>query len=141
MTSQPTWCTVVEVTSITRAEPTDAQLAEAQFAMDALCGRSIDVYSSLRARDLHYLKLAMAYQCAWMMAQPDMYARTETSQVTSDGTTTTLPDGALVLAPMARRALRRVSWRQSRSISVASPLEQNTDGADEGWTTMPGFER
>lgn len=115
-----TWCTADDVTLYTGAQVTAAQLAQAQAAIDVAAGRSIDVYSSLRARDLYYMKLAAAYQCAWMAAQPDMFTRTEVKQSTGDGMSVQFGDGALVLAPLARRALRRVSWRRSRSVRAVS---------------------
>lgn len=132
--STPTWCDLEDVTTVTGVTAEQGDLLRAQFAMDALCGRSIDVQGSLRARDLHFLKLATAYQCAWMMGQPDLYSRTEVRQSTGDGVSVSLPDGALVLAPMARRALRRVSWRRSRSVSVAGLAGQGA--GREQWRPM-----
>lgn len=115
-----TWATVDDVATYTGTQVTAAQLAQAQAAIDVAAGRSIDVYSSLRSRDLYYLKLATAYQAAWMAAQPDIFTRTEVKQSAGDGMSVQYGDGALVLAPLARRALRRVSWRRSRSVRAVS---------------------
>src|SRR5207253_1165061 len=76
-------------------------------------------------RDREWLRRACAYQCAWMLAQPDMYQRLDMDALASTGRPITLKDRALVLAPLARRALQRVSWLRSRSLHIRTPF---TDG-------------
>lgn len=141
------WCTLDDVTTFTGASPEPVDLMRAQAAIDIHSGRSIDVAPRIWARDKHYLRLATAYQCAWQMAQPDLFTRSDVTQVSQDGANASLHDGALTLAPLARRALRRVSWRQSRSVEARSPFVSGSgyplggpviDYDFEAWSAMEG---
>lgn len=128
-----TWCTVDDVLLSTGKAVTDAQLAQASAAVELHIGRTYyELVShpdggSLKVgrRDREWLRRACAYQCAWMLAQPDMYQRLDMDAVASTGRPITLKDRALVLAPLARRALQRVSWLRSRSLHIRTPF---TDG-------------
>lgn len=128
-----TWCTVDDVLLFTGKTVTDAQLAQASAALELHVGRTyFELVSnpdggSLKVgrRDREWLRRACAYQAAWMLAQPDMYQRLDMDNLASTGRPLTLKDRALVLAPLARRALQRVSWLRSRSLHIRTPF---TDG-------------
>lgn len=125
-----TWCTVDDVLLFTGKAVTDAQLAQASAAVELHIGRTYyETVShpdggSLKVgrRDREWLRRACAYQCAWMLAQPDMFQRLELEQANGVGR---LGNTALVLAPLARKALKRVSWLRSRSLHIRTPF---TDG-------------
>ena len=109
---------------------TDTQVAQASAALELHIGRTYyETVSnpdggSLKVgrRDREWLRRACAYQAAWMLAQPDMYQRLDMDALASTGRPITLKDRALVLAPLARRALQRVSWLRSRSLQGPHPV-------------------
>lgn len=122
--SSPTparWATVAEVTEITSVTVTDQQLALANTVIELLVGRTADA-TAIRERDLRWLKRAVAFQAAWSVDQPDLLTRTETNQQIQDGQHATFRPDSHLLAPLARRALKKLSWKGTRSIYTESTL-------------------
>lgn len=117
------WASAQDVIGATGVTVTEQQLAQAQAAIEVFTNRIYSDTSRLRTRDLHWLGQAVAYQAAWIAGQFGLETRLDATQIQQDGVTTTLKDDGLTLAPMAARALRRVSWMRSRTIHVRSPLE------------------
>jgi hypothetical protein len=117
-----TWATTQDVLSVSGATVTDAQLLQAQNIIDLFSGRPYTTSEYVNTRDRHWLKLAVAYEAAWIPRQPDLFGRMNFSGLTQDGNTITLRDNAALLAPMARQALKKVSWLKSRSLHVQSPF-------------------
>ncbi len=110
--------------SITGVTVSPEQLAQAQGVIDLTSGTTQDaaVDLALRPRDLRFLRMAVAYQAAWMASQVDLFSRTEVSSLNQDGVQMTPGHSdALLLAPLARRALGRLSWRRTRSVPVRGP--------------------
>lgn len=124
-----TWATIAGVAELTGATVTDADLAKAGGIIDLFAGRTYAAVARTGSRDAGWLRAAVAYQAAWMPTQPDLFGRMDYTAV---------PDGApvtvtgMVLAPMAKWALKRVSWLKSRSLHVRSPFLDGpgTFGAD-----------
>lgn len=122
--SSGTWCTTADVLSITGVTVSAGTLAQAGFAIDIYCGRAYAVDGvRVGSRDLNWLKLACAYQAAWLPSQPDAFTRIDALDVSEGRLRTQLRDTALVLSPFARKALKRVSWLKSRSIHIQSPFQ------------------
>ncbi len=124
------WASTTDVSDITGVTVTDVQLAQAQAAIEVFSGRMYPDSERLRARDLYWLG-----------------TRLDATQIQQDQVSTTLAGDGLVLAPMATRALRRVSWMRSRTIHVRAPIEGFgltgdflAEGNDdlEAWTPMGG---
>ncbi|WP_274029454.1 hypothetical protein [Streptomyces sp. MMBL 11-1] len=117
-----TWASIQDVVDITGATVTDAQLRRAQYVIDLVSGRTYEIHTVLveegRTRDLRWLKQAVAYQAAWMAAQPDMFTRLNLTSVNQDTAQAQMGASALTLAPLARRALHQVSWQGTRSVQV-----------------------
>jgi hypothetical protein len=137
-----TWCTAQDVYTIAKATVTDDLVAQAGANIDVECARPYDVFvagvpnggvSQISTLDLYWLKLACAYQAAWIPSQPDLYARTDVKQIGRGTGSLQLSDTALVIAPLAKRALNRVSWLKSRSVHVPGPMDEYMRGEDFGW--------
>jgi len=124
------WAAITDVDDLTGKDVSTAELAMAQAVIELHVARTDDTPTeALSARDLKWLKRAVAYQAAWMTEQPDIFTRTDMDENTAllqDGVDArNLPADAMTLAPLARRAVRRLSWKQSRSIHVESAFEQS----------------
>lgn len=116
-----TWATADDVHSATGVTVEAAHVTQAQSTIEVACGRMADEESRIRARDLGWLRLAVAYQAAWLSAQPDMWERMNLTATGGSGSSAmTGTSDWLTVAPMARRALDRVSWMRSRSLHVKS---------------------
>lgn len=116
------WATPQQVDA-TGMAVTQQQLAQAQASVEVFCNRIYADTPRIRPRDVHWLGQAVAYQAAWITEQYDLATRLDATATSQDGVSNQLTADALVLAPMAGRALRRCSWMRSRTIHVRSPLE------------------
>lgn len=123
--SQTTWCTAADVLSLTGVTVTDPP-TQANAIVELHAGRTyntVDTPLQVGTRDIEWMKRAVAYQAAWMASQPDMYSRMELTGAPTARGSVPLHESALTLAPLARRALKRVSWLKSRSVHVKSPFQ------------------
>ena len=142
------WVSAQQVIDTTGVTVTEAQLAQAQAAIEVFCNRIYADTPRIRPRDVYWLGRAVAFQAAWLVGQYDLNTRLESSQVQQDGVVASLGEHAMVLAPMAGRALRRISWMRSRTIHVRGPFEDGSawglnplsDASDDTqtWTPMGG---
>lgn len=124
------WAQVADVATYTGVVVDAPQVMQAQAAIEIMCGRTYLVpQDTMKARDIYYLKLAVAYQCAWMTQQPDFFGRSDVSSFSQDGQSITYDPAtagkALVCAPLARRALKRLTWMRSRSLHT-DPVDAGT---------------
>lgn len=135
--TQTTWATVGDVASLTGVSVDTTTLSQANAVIELHSGRIYSLsgvsdpngVTNTGARDIEWMRRACAYQAAWMAAQFDMFTRLDLNAVNQEGRAVGLKDYTLVLAPLAKRALDRVSWRKSRSLHVRSPFE---DGLGAG---------
>lgn len=128
--SSATWCLLSDVPLITGVTVDEETLLRAGYNIDVACARSYATDSArVGSRDAYWLKLATAYQAAWLSTQVDAFNRIDALDVNQGNTQTRLRDTALFLSPHARKALKRVSWLKSRSVHIRSPF---TDGVGIG---------
>jgi hypothetical protein len=124
------WATIEQVQELTSTEVTDTDLAMAQGIIELYSGATEDM-DGLSVRDLRHLKMAVAYQTKWMVENPEIFGRTGVSSFSEEGLSFTLGTSTsagrdattedLVLAILAKDAIKRLSWRGSRSMRVALP--------------------
>jgi hypothetical protein len=117
------WATVQDVLDTTGVSVTGQQLVQAQAAIEVFSNRIYTDQDRMRTRDLHWLGQAVAYQAAWIAGQFGLETRLDATQIQQDQVSTTLQGDGLVLAPMAARALKRVSWMRSRTVHIRSAVE------------------
>lgn len=118
------WADATYTSSITGVAVTADHVIQAQAMIELFSG--VTEQYKLRARDTRHLKMAVAYQAAWVAGQIDVTTRSDVSQVTQDkmSFTNANPDAA-VLAPLAQRALKRLSWKTNRSVRLRRPVDPN----------------
>lgn len=117
------WATAQDVIDATGVSVTDQQLAQAQSDIEIFTNRIYADTPRIRTRDLYWLGRAVARQAAWLAGQFGLETRLDATQIQQDQVSTTLQGDGLVLAPMAKRALQRVSWMRSRTVHIRSALE------------------
>ncbi len=120
------WSSVTRVSDLTGATVTEAELTRAEAVIGISCGRDPDItpLASLSVRDQSWLGKAVAYQAAWMRGQPDMFTRSSVTTYSDNGQSLAFGPSGQELAPLARRALRRLSWKGSLSVAVRGQLER-----------------
>lgn len=150
-----TWCTLDDVTTFTGKTVTEAQLMQAAASVELALGRTyLELVSDpdggqvkVGRRDREWIRRACAYQAAWLPAQPDLYGRLDITGLSTARTAIPFKDRALVLAPLARKALQRVSWLRSRSLHTRTPFLDGLNAispnpvaeandAYEAWTSL-----
>ncbi len=139
------WATPQQVIDATGVTVTDAQLAQAQAAVEVFSNRIYPDGERMRTRDLYWLGQAVAYQAAWLVGQFGLETRLDATQIQQDQVSSTLTGDGLVLAPMAKRALNRVSWMRSRTVHIRSAIEGAgplvgdalSDGSDDHMVWAP----
>lgn len=135
-----TWATAANVFTLTKTTVDDATVTMAQANIDLVAGRLPADADRIGKRDQYWLKLAVAYQAAWIPSQPDLFERLDVTSTSSGSGGHALAPTALRLAPLALDALKRVSWLRSRSLRVRAPYEgtdprrevYGDDGLDPG---------
>jgi hypothetical protein len=116
------WADTTYTESITGVAVTDALVTQAQAVIELFSG--VTESYNLKARDTRHLRMAVAYQAAWAKSQIDVTSRTDVSQVTQDEMSfTAAHEDAQILAPLAQRALKRLSWKTSRSVRLRRPVD------------------
>lgn len=123
--AQTTWATTADVLAYTGVEVSTAQLNLAQGTIDIHARRTYDDVTRIGARDLYWLKLATAYQAAWLLAQPDLFQRMDIDTLGQNRSITKFNANAMKLGPLAKQALSCVSWIKSRSLHTQTSF---TDG-------------
>ena len=139
------WATTQDVIDSTGVSVTDQQLIQAQKNIEVFSNRIFGDETRMRTRDLHWLGQAVAHQAAWLAGQFGLETRLDATQIQQDQVSTALQGDGLVLAPMAARALKRVSWMRSRSVHIRSAIEGAgpivgdalSDGSDEHMVWAP----
>ncbi|GIH26067.1 hypothetical protein Aph01nite_43770 [Acrocarpospora phusangensis] len=119
-----TWTTPTQASNWTRKALDQEDLDAAYPVIEIESGVTLEAAPGLKPRDLRLLKYAEAYQAAWMAAQVDVATRMDVDQVVQDGIQYSKGDpDAHVLAPLAARCLRKLSWRRSRSTQALTPAQ------------------
>lgn len=112
------WASTAETFSYTGITVSQDTIDSAQAMIELFADVTIASSNagSISPKNLRLLKLAVAYQAAWMTSQPDLFTRSDVGLMTQDGISFTSPHAnSGILAPMARRALDRLSWRRNRN--------------------------
>lgn len=133
------WASVADVSVITGVDVDPATLTSAQNVIEVLVGRSPDANSLMRASDLTALKRAVAYEAAWLKGKPDLLTQADVNSYSQDGAQADLKPDAQILAPMARRSLKRLSWRGNRSVHTPTSFDrmrQRVNPGAEGVTAI-----
>lgn len=118
-----TWCSLADVTTITRATVTSDQLAAASAVISIYANRNPSSLPNLTERDTYWLKQACAWQARWQSQQPGYDQKSSIDSVNQDNTQVSYSkEWQISLAPLAARALKNLSWKASRSVRISNHL-------------------
>ncbi|MET8149389.1 hypothetical protein ACIBSW_34550 [Actinoplanes sp. NPDC049668] len=116
-TQPPRLATPEDVSRLTGVDVTTDEIDRAQAHIEIFTGRALADLTEFSAQDAHWLKLAVVYQAAWLVGQPDLDLRLS---VSSNGQAGAFTEDAVIIAPLARKAYMRCSWVKSRVISAGA---------------------
>lgn len=113
------WASITETQAYTGISVGQDNLDAAQFMVELFADVVYGQTASISTKNLRLLKMAVAYQAAWMTDHPDLFTHVDVSSINQDGIFYVQKhDNAYLLAPMARRALARLSWKRNRNIKI-----------------------
>lgn len=125
------WATEAEAFTYTGITVTSAEIEQAQAIVELFCDTTEDASDQgfISTKNLRFLKMAVAYQAAWITEHPDLFTHVDVSTMLQDGLQFTRGhENAMLLSPFARRAINRLSWKRNRSIKVKRSKRQTTRG-------------
>jgi len=118
-------------------------LGETDIIDDIVGGQSLAGVDVLTQRDQYWLKSATCWEAAWVTDNPDTFSSYDVATINQSGQSAQLSSDALLVAPMARRCLRWLTWTKTRSVKIQRPfpyarLLNPTVNDDLGrpWNTM-----
>lgn len=111
------WATTADVTELLGETVTDANMAKANTDLAPFLNRGPAASAGMGPRDLYWAKLAACYQAVWRTGQVDVDTRQSVKSFSQDGLSVDYGDSEwkVVLAPMAARSLRNLSWKGTRT--------------------------
>lgn len=113
------WATTTDVLNMTGETVTEAEVTQAQYLVELFADVTEDSDSFIATKNLRLLKQAVAYQTAWMVQHPDVFSVIDVTSATQDGMSWLIGNpGSAVMAPLARMAIARLSWKRNRSIYI-----------------------
>lgn len=127
--AEKAWATPAEVLDVTGTEPTVADIRRAQAAIETITGIVVEddaQWNRLAPKDRRWLRNAVAYQVAFIAASPDYFERMRVASAAQDGQSATYGADVHELAPLARKAIRKLSWR-GRRVIVPGLVAATTD--------------
>lgn len=136
------WATVAQILSTVKRNVSEdtRDLAAQSIEMHTGLIEAVE-RTDITGRDRYWLMLAVCYQAVWLLAQPDYLERNAIGSASQDGQSATAgnPDW-LTLSLMARKCLKRMSWRGVRTVATGrtrrSVLNINSDEYEDtlDWT-------
>lgn len=115
------WATVETIAEVTGKTVTEAVRRQAAQAIELHTGLIESVPRvDMTRRDAYWLQQAVAYQAAWLAPTPDYLERNDVKQVSQDGASASGGADWMTLAPLARKAVKRLSWRGTRTKLIAN---------------------
>jgi hypothetical protein len=145
------WMTPEEIFDITRKEVEEDNIAVGQEIVAIFAGVDPELemhpdLTDLSSANWSKLRRALAWQAVWCAAHPDVLEAMDVQGVSQDGLSATYStESAHLLAPLAARCIRRLSWKlaplRARVRSGRRALDLgNRDSAERDdqftWTPM-----
>lgn len=113
------WASIAETLAYTRINVEQEDIDSAQAMIELFADVIYDQSAKMSTKNLRLLKMAVAYQAAWMIDHPDVFTHVDIGSINQDGIFfVQAHENAMLIAPMARRALSRLSWNRTRNIKI-----------------------
>ncbi len=107
------WATIADVDDVAGVTVTAKELRIARGIIENVVGlfESVD-RPDLSDRDKEWLRRAVCYEAAFVKDNPDLFSRIDVTSASQDGESVAFRNvDAHFLSPLARKCIRRLSWR------------------------------
>lgn len=144
------WATPSDVVNYTGVGVDGPKLAQAQFVVELYAGVGYEstwdtttATSKLSARNSRILKAAVCYQAAFMATHEELFSRAAVRSFNQDGMSASADsEDGWVLAPLASRALKQLSWRgDTKTVRVSRGRRSSDPYGCVPWRPMNSFGR
>lgn len=120
-----TWATASETLAYTGISVSEDNLTAAQAMIELFADVIYEQSDKISTKNLRLLKMSVAYQAAWMTDHDDLFTHTDIQSINQDGIFYVHQhENSYLLAPMARRAIKRLSWMRNKTIRI-KPSNRN----------------
>ena len=129
------WASIADITTVTGKTVSEVTRNLAAQAIELHTGAIESVPRvDMTRRDAYWLRQAVCFQAAWLASTPDYLERNDITAANQDGASATGGPDWMTLAPLARKAVKRLSWRGTRTVLTGRPgaLLGTTDALAEG---------
>lgn len=136
-----TWASTSDVLTDLSRTVTVEVMAHANMVITTYANRTPAASAGMSSRDLGWLKMAAEWQAVWLAEQVGVETRQIAARHAQDGVEVDYAGSSfqpkeypVVLAPLAARALRNLSWKGSRTLRtphVATPVNSVYNFAQE----------
>lgn len=117
---------VDEVFEVTGYTVNEEDIKHAQAIVEVYAGRPEALITNVS--DLAWMNYAISWQVAYMADNPkSVYEQANIESVTSNDIRINIGDKDYPLAPLAEKAISRLSWNRSRSVRTASQYPRMPD--------------
>lgn len=108
------WATIESIADVTGVTVTDRERKTATAIIVDLVGLIEGVTRpDITDRDLYFLGHAVAWEAVWIRDNPDLFSPADVVAASQDGESASFRNvDAHILAPLARKSIRRLSWKQ-----------------------------
>lgn len=127
------WTTTEAVGHLTGVTVDDATLLQAQGIIELKTGVLIEQSPALGGRDAAWIARAVGYQAAFMFEHPDLFSRMAVDAAGHDGESMSGRSDYMTVAPLAKSAMRRLSWKGTRSTSHERAADTNDEDETDGF--------
>lgn len=139
------WALSSDVVDLLGASATASKLARANADITVYANRSPAASAGMRERDLYWLRMATCYQAVWLDQQVNVDGRQAVDSLSQDGTSVNYAgaEWKVVLAPMAARSLRNLTWKATRTerpgadlLAIANGFLDESFDDDMAWEPL-----
>lgn len=110
--------TADDVSDITGYTAAETDIRKAQGIVEVHAGKPEALITNVE--DLAWMKYAVAWQTAYMATDPNsVFEQANVQSLRQNDTTIDFGDKDYAIAPLAQKAIRRLSWNRSRSVPTA----------------------
>lgn len=109
--------TADDVLDVTGYSADDADIKKAQAIVEVYAGRPESLITNVT--DLAWMKYAVCWQVAYMASDPNtVFEQANVSSLSQNDTMINFGDKTYAVAPLVVKAVGRLSWNRSRSITT-----------------------
>jgi hypothetical protein len=110
--------TANDVLELTGYTADDKDIKKAQAIVEAFAGRTEGLITNVS--DIAWMKYAVAWQVAYMASDTEsVFEQANVQSLRQNDTTIVFGDKVYAVSPLAIKAVGRLSWNRSRSISTS----------------------